>query len=219
MSVQSLVNFGVPGQNGDRSAVLQPINTQRWRVTFYNFGNPGETAPYDLTRAIKKVSTPKANFDEQALYSYISTVYIPTKVEWETMTMTFFDDIDNTVSTRVQQQVSKQHNFFDQTAARAGQNFKFEFDIDYLAGGASATGNASDPNIIKKWCVVGAFLTNFDSSELAYENAGAGEINLTIRFDNAVCFDAQGNRMGTFDHGPEIDGRIGNFSTGAGGFI
>jgi hypothetical protein len=219
MSVQSLVNFGVPGQNGDRSAVLQPINTQRFRVTFYNFGNPGESAPYDLTRAMRSTSTPKANFEEVPLYSYVSTVYIPTKVEWEPITMRLFDDIDNTVSTRVHQQVSKQHNFFDQTASRAGQNFKFEFDIDVLAGGASATGNASDPNIIKKWCVVGAFLSNYETSELSYENAGPGEITLNIRFDNAVCYDAEGNRLGTFDHGPEIDGRVGSFSTGAGGFI
>ena len=40
MTVNSLANFGVPGLNGDRSAQLQPILSNRFRVLFFNFGTP-----------------------------------------------------------------------------------------------------------------------------------------------------------------------------------
>jgi hypothetical protein len=49
------------------------------------------------------------------------------------------------------------------------------------------------------------------------EDAKPAEISMTVRFDNAILFDHNGNRMGTFSHSPEIDGRIGDFSTGIGG--
>lgn len=197
--------------------MLQPILSNRFRVVFYNFGNPGEVAPYDLTRAMRSMKRPTYKFEEQALRSYVSTVYIPTKVEFEGTTIKLFDDIDNTVTTRVQQQLSKQHNFFDQTSSRAGQNLKFEIDLDVLAGGASAGSSASDANILQKWSYVGCFITNGDFGEMSYEDVKAQEISINIRFDNVIGFDQDGNRLGTFDHGPEIDGRVGDFSTGIGG--
>lgn len=216
MSVNSLANFGVPGINGDRSAVLMPILTNRFRVIFYNFGTPGEVAPYDMTRAIKKIGTPTYNFDEAKLYSYISTVYIATRVEYEEMECALFDDIDNTVMDRVQMQLSKQQNFFDQTASRAGQNYKFEMDIQILAGGGAGA-SAQDPNAIRTWSVVGCWLKNGASSELAYEEPKPGENTLKIRFDNAIAFDQNGQQLGTFSHAAEIAGQVGDFSTGVGG--
>lgn len=214
MSVNSLINFGVPGQNGDRAAVLQPKLSNRFRVVFYNFGNPGETAPYDMTRACRSVTRPKPKFNSETLYSYISTVYIATRAEWQSISLKVFDDIDNSTSRRIQQQLSKQQNFFDQTASRAGENYKFELDVDVLAGGASATGNAVDPNVVEKWSIVGAYLEDVDLGELSYENSKAMEISMTIKFDNATIFDHNGQRMGTFSHTPEIDGRIGDITTG-----
>lgn len=217
MSVNSLTNFGVPGQGGERSAVLQPILSNRYRVVFYNFGDPGVAAPYELTRGVRTVTRPTYRFDSVDLRSYVSTVYIATRVEFEEGRLVLFDDIDNTTQSRVQQQISKQQNMFDQTASRAGQNYKFEMDIDVLAGGASAGQTAADPNVIQKWCLVGCFLTNAEMGELTYNDANPMEIQLSYRFDNAICFDQDGNRLGTFDHQPEIDAKAGNSSTGIGG--
>jgi hypothetical protein len=218
LSINALTNFGVPGLNGDRSAVLQPKLSQRFRVTFFNFGEPGEVAPYDLTRGIQSVSRPSYKFDQQALHSYVSTVYIATKVEFnQPLKVKLFDDIDNTVSRRVQQQISKQHNFFDQTSSRAGENYKFEMDVDVLAGGGAAAGGGIEGNVLERWSIVGCFIANQSNGDLGYAESKALEIDLDIYFDNAILFDQNGNRLGTFDHSPEIDGRIGDFSTGIGG--
>jgi len=217
-SINSLIAFGVPGLNGDRSAALQPKLSQRFRVTFYNFGDPGEVAPYDLTRAIQKIDRPSYKFDTVTIRSYVSTVYIASKVEFvQPLKIRLLDDIDNTVSRRVQQQLSKQHNFFDQTSSRAGENYKFEIDVDVLAGGGAASTGNIEGNVIERWSVVGCFLGGSQSGELDYTDSKAMEINLDVQFDNAILFDHNGNRLGTFDHSPEIDGRIGDFTTGVGG--
>jgi len=214
MSINSLINFGVPGQNGDRAAVLQPKLSNRYRVVFYNFGTPGETAPYDLTRAMRSIGRPNYKFQQSPLHSYLSTVYIATRVEFDPISLSLFDDIDNSTSRRIQQQISKQQNFFDQTASRAGENYKFEIDVDVLAGGASATGSATDPNIVEKWSIVGAFVESAEFGELTYEDSKPMEIKMSVRFDNAICFDHKGNRMGTFSHTPEIAGQVGDITTG-----
>jgi len=217
MSVNSLQNFGVPGMNGERSPLLQPVLSNRFRVLFYNFGDPGDTAPYDLTRAIKSVTRPTASMEAATLYSYNSITYVQTRPEWNDLTIRFYEDIDNSVLDRIRKQRSKQFNFFDQTASRAGQNYKFEMDIDVLAGGASAGQSAQDPNIIQKWCIVGCQITGEEVGDLQYENSEPTELSLTLRFDKCTVFDENGNMLGDYDHAPQIEGMFGNSSTGIGG--
>lgn len=217
MSINSLSRFGVPGQNGDRSAVLMPKFSNRFRVTVFNFGNPGEVAPYDMTRAIKSIGRPKVTTTPTTIYSYMSSVYLATRFEWQETTMKVWDDIDNTTARRIQQQISKQQNFFDQTGSRAGENYKFEMHVDVLAGGGFAGASASDPNIIEQWELDGCFIINSDLGELTWDDAKPLDMSLGIRFDNAVMFDHNGNRLGTFDHQTEVDSRQGDFTTGIGG--
>lgn len=215
-AINSLANFGVPGQNGNRSAVLQPILSNRFRVVFFNFGVPGEPAPYDMTRQVRMVDRPNLTFNIETLYSYVSTVYINTRAEWQSMNITFIDDITNSVGIRVQEQVAKQQNFFDQTMSRAGENYKFEMDIDVLAGGQSAGASAADPNIIQKWCYAGCQIETMNLNQLTYENATAMEITLSLRYDNVIGFNQDGIRMGQFSHQEEIQSRSGVSSTGQG---
>jgi len=220
MTVNSLSNFGVPGVNGDRSAVLQPIFSNRYRTLFFNFGLGNEPAPYDMTRQTRKVGRPQLNFYEQAIYSYVSTVYVATRAEWQEMTITLFADITNSAMRRVQNQVSKQQNFFDQTMSRAGENYKFELDLDVLAGGASAGGTAADPNIIQKYSYAGCWIKSYNFGEMTYEDVNAMEIELTIRYDNVIAFDQNGLRMGTYRQTDEIQAQegVGSIGIGGGGF-
>jgi hypothetical protein len=216
MTVNSLANFGVPGLDGSRSAVLQPVISNRFRVLFFDFGTPGEVAPYDLTRQVLRMGRPNLVFEQQTLYSYVSTVYINTRAEWQELNLVFRDDITNSAMRRVQEQVAKQNNFFDQTVSRAGENYKFEMDLDILAGGQSAGGSAADPNIIQKWCFAGCQIVNEDLGEMNYDEAAPVDITLTLRYDNVIGFNQDGFRMGVFSHNPEIITQSGVLSTGVG---
>lgn len=219
MAINSLSNFGVPGLNNDRSAALQPLLSNRVRVTFYNFGTPGEVAPYALTRACKSVRRPTYTFEESALYSYTSVTYIATRVEFGETEAVFWDDIDNSAQRRVQQQLSKQQNFFDQTASRAGQNYKFEMDVDMLAGGAGQGSSSNDPNVIQRWSFVGCWLKSANNGDATWDESRPMTITCGIRFDNCIVYDQDNLQMGDFDHQPEIDGLLGIFSTGSGGIL
>lgn len=209
----SLTNFGTPGLNGDRSAVFQPIFKNRFRITTYNFGSTNEVAPYDMTRQCKGVTIPKQTFEEQKLYTYSMPTYVVNRAEWEPITLKFHDDINNTVFGRIQNQLAKQMNFFDQTFSRAGENYKFDMDIDVLAGGASAGGSSFDPNIVRKYSIAGAMLLSPEYGEMATEDQAPTEISITVRFDNCVTFDQNGNQLGTFSHDAEISSQTGILTT------
>lgn len=216
-SVNSLSNFGVPGLNGDRAPVLQPVLSNRFRATFYNFGASSEPAPYDMTRQVRRFTRPNVSFDVQPIWTYVSPVYISTRAEIQEVNVVFLDDITNSVMRRVENQKSKQQNFNDQTLARSGSNYKFEMDLDILAGGTSAGQSASDPNILQKWCFSGCQIVSADYGEMNYDNANPVEINTTIRCDNVIGFDQFGNQMGTYSHSQEIQSQSGVSSTGVGG--
>jgi hypothetical protein len=219
MSLNSLTNFGVPGLNGERSAQFQPILSNRYRALFYNFGSvsDGAVAPYDLTRQMRRIGRPQLEFEVQTLYSYVSTVYIGTRGEWGTVDVVLVDDIENTVQRRVQNQVAKQQNFSDQTMSRAGENYKFEIDLDVLAGGQSAGGTAADPNILQKWCYVGCHIVSMNLGEMSYEEAAPMEVTMTLRYDNVIGFDQNGSTMGGIGtHTQEINNSEGLSSTGIG---
>ena len=217
MTINSLANFGIPGLNGDRSAVYQPVFPFKFRALFYNFGQTSEPAPYDMTRQIRVFPQPQQQNEAQTLYSYVSTVYVASRAEWQEMTVEFYDDITNSVMRRCEGQLSKQQNFFDQTTSRAGENYKFEMDLDLLGGGASAGGNVADPNIIRKWCFSGVWITANDYGQMAQDDKTPMNISLTLRYDNVVGFDQNGVRMGGFSHTGEIQGQQGALSTGTGG--
>lgn len=217
--INSLANFGVPGLAGERSAALQPLMTNKFRVLCYNFGSVGEIAPYDMTRQTARISRPGFEFETITMWSYLSAVYVSTRPEWRTMTWVLRDDVMNSAMARVMNQNAKQFNHFDQTSSRAGENYKFEMDLDLLAGGATA-GGTNDPNILQKWCFAGCQITGFETGEMNYQDAQALEITLTIRFDNCIGFMQNGIRMGTYSHTGEIAGQIGIGATSAasGGF-
>jgi len=217
MSLNSLISFGVPGPNGERTPILQPMLSDRFRMIFYNFGDTGSTGPYDMTRAIKSCGQPTPTFGTWNVWSYMSQHKGVTRPEWGDIDVVMSDDIDNQAQRRIQQQMGKQFNFFDQTASRAGENYMFEMDIDILSGGASAGFAAADPVILRKWCVVGCSITTASQGDLSYDGSEPLTTNFSVMFNNATCFDGNGQLLGGFDHGPEHNARSGNFSLGVGG--
>lgn len=215
-----LSRMGVVGPNGERSPVLAPILSHKFRVTFYGIGGPtSDPVPYDLTRQIQSIDLPSISVSEATINSYVSELYIPTYSRFSgPLNITFIDDITNSVSELLYSHMYRTHNFFDVTHTRAAENPKFSMDIDILAGGASASDQASDPNVLRKYCVGGCFLTSLNEGNMAYQNQAVKTINTSMRFDTCIVFDHNGNRLGKdVTHSTEIDQQLGDQVTGIGG--
>lgn len=218
MSINSLANFGTPGLDGSRSAVYQPVLTYRYRVIAYGIGASPGPAPYAFTRQVESVDLPQVTFPVINLDSYVSRARIAGRGQWSgEMSIVFKDEISNAIRELLEGQVSKQKNFYDQTESRAGENYMFEMDVQFLAGGATAGSSNSDPNVLRTYSYSGCFISALNDGQMTYDSDdGVKKIETTIAYNNVVMFNENGTRMGAFSHTPEITGRIGVLSVGLG---
>jgi hypothetical protein len=176
--VETLSKFGVP-INGTRTGQFQPKIRHRFRVRVINFGPIA--GGLELTQQVINAARPNVSFEATPLHIYNSIMYFSGKATWQNLQLEIRDDITNSVSRLVGHQLQKQMNFFEQTSAAAGINYKFTTIIEILDGG--------NEDVFEQWTLEGCFLQSVDYQQLAYESSEAVTISLTIRFDNATLAD------------------------------
>ena len=69
---------------------------------------------------------------------YNSKVYLAGKHTWEPITLNLREDVNNNVQKLVGEQLQKQFDFFEQSAAASGSDYKFLTRIEILDGGNGA---------------------------------------------------------------------------------
>ena len=89
------------------------------------------------------VTRPQLGFDQITLDVYNSRVYMAGKHTLEPITITLRDDVNNSVSKLVGEQIQKQFDFFEQSSAASGIDYKFTGRIEMLDGG----NGQSAPNV------------------------------------------------------------------------
>jgi hypothetical protein len=82
----------------------------------------------------------------------------------------------------VGEQLQRQFDFFEQSSAQAGIVYKFTTKIEMLDGG----NGADTPIVLETWELYGCYLQSVNYNELNYSDSGAVEINMTLRYDNAL---------------------------------
>ena len=183
MAISTLTKLSVPLAN-DTSAnsqgLLMPKLQYRFRVTLENFGVSAETQ--ELTKQVVEASRPTLSFDPMTLDVYNSRVYLAGKHTWDPVTITLRDDVNGNVQKLVGEQLQKQFDFFEQSSAASGQDYKFTQRIEILDGG----NGANTPGVLETWELYGCFLTNVDYGSLNYANNDAVTVSLSIQYDNAV---------------------------------
>jgi len=178
---QSLFNMTVAGDNaGGNQGLLMPKLQFRFRVNFINLGlgNDG----LSLTKQVMECQRPNLSFDEITLNVYNSRIYLAGKHTWAELTMTIRDDASGTVSTALGDQLQKQMDFVEQASAAAGQDYKFETNIQVLDGGNGTYA----PVVLEEWQLYGCFLKSANYQTLNYATSEAVTIQLAMRYDNAV---------------------------------
>jgi hypothetical protein len=207
MAISTLSKFTVPLANDQSSAsqgLLMPKLQYRFRVILENFGV--STPRSELTKQVVDCSRPNLTFDNVTLDVYNSKVYMAGKHTWDPITINIRDDVNNAVSKLVGEQVQKQFDFFEQSSAVSGIDYKFTSRIEMLDGG----NGASTPNVLETWELYGAYVESVNYNTLAYATSDPVTITLNIRYDNAIQT-PQGTGIGT-----AVTRTLGTLATGGG---
>jgi hypothetical protein len=208
MTISTLTKFSVPLDSNQSSAsqsLLMPKLQYRFRVTLQNFGVTTPTT--ELTKQVMDVTRPSVTFEEITLDVYNSKVYLAGKHSWEAITLNLREDVNGNVQALVGEQLQKQFDFYEQSSAASGIDYKFTTVIEILDGG----NGQFVPNVLETFELYGCFIQNANYNSLNYTENSPVNITLSIRFDNAIQ-SPQGTGVGT-----NVGRTIGALSIGAGG--
>ena len=184
--IVTLNKFGVPtAGNTSGSGILMPKLKYRFRITFdENFGELPVSESLVITQNVQNITRPKLNHEEVILDSYNSRMYIQGKHSWDPITVTVRDDLSNGTSRAVGRQLQRQFNHFQQRTPASGSDYKFRTSIEVLDG--------TNADAVEWWVCEGCFIQGVDYSDGDYTATDPVQITMTIRFDNATQYDAQG---------------------------
>jgi|TARA_X000000950_G_scaffold30789_1_gene33286 hypothetical protein len=189
MAVSTLSNITVPlagGQSATTQGLLMPKLQYRFRVSLENFGVSTPTT--ELTKQVIDVTRPTVAFEPIQIDVYNSKAYLAGKHTWSPITLNLREDVNREVQKLVGEQLQKQFDFFEQSSAASGQDYKFTTRIEILDG---ANGNTT-PTVLETFELYGCFVTNANYNTLAYANNEPVTITLEMQYDNAIQTDAEG---------------------------
>ena len=164
----------------------------RFRVTLDNFGVAGNPTT-ELTKQVMNVSRPELSFEEIKLGVYNSTVKLAGKHSFADAKLTLRDDVTNAVTKKVGEQLQKQFDFFEQSGAASGIDYKFLMRVEILDGG----NGAFTPTVLEGFEFQGCWIKTVTYQGGDYTSAtDPMDIALTICYDNALQVDAAGALQG-----------------------
>lgn len=202
MSISTLSKLTVPlasDQSASSQGLLMPKLQYRFRVSLENFGVSTPTT--ELTKQVVDITRPTVDFADMDIHVYNSTVRLAGKHNWNDLTLNLRDDVSGNVQKLVGEQLQKQFDFYEQSSAASGIDYKFTTRIEILDGG----NGANTPNILETWEIYGCYVKNANYQTLAYANNEPVTVQLSIRYDNAIqspvgtgVGTAVGRSLGTF---------------------
>ena len=207
MSISTLSKISVPLDNQSSSSsqgLLMPKLQYRFRVTLENFGQTTPTT--ELTKQVIDCTRPQVSFEEIELPVYNSRAYLAGRHSWEAVELNLRDDANGNIQKLVGEQLQKQFDFYEQSSAASGIDYKYTTRIEILDGG----NGQFTPNVLETFELYGCFVQNVNYNSLGYANNEPMSVTLSIRYDNAIQT-PQGTGIGT-----DVGRTIGALSTGGG---
>lgn len=183
MAISTLSKLTVPlasDQSATSQGLLMPKLKYRFRVTLENFGF--NTPTTELTKQVQDVTRPTIAFDPITIDVYNSRVYLAGKHTWSPIALNVRDDVTGAVSKLFGEQLQKQFDFFEQSSAASGIDYKFLTRIEILDGG----NGAQAVNVLETWELYGCYLENVNYNNLAYNANEPVLITGSIKYDNAI---------------------------------
>lgn len=209
-TLSSLKNFTVPlpggGQSSTSQGLLMPKLKYRFRVSLENFGAGYSST--ELTKQVMNVGRPGVQFDNVELNVYNSKINYAGRYTWADVQLVVRDDVQGNVSKLVGSQIQKQFDFFEQSSAASGTDYKFTTRIEILDGG---NGGQAGAGVLETFVMYGCYLQNTVYSNTDYSVSDPVDITLTIKYDNAMQIDGSDTPKGL---GEFIGRTIGQLATG-----
>lgn len=208
MAISSLSKFSVPlpsGQSATSQGLLMPKLKYRFRVSLENFGVTKPTT--ELTKQVMNVTRPGVSFDNIELNVYNSKINYAGRYTWTDISLVVRDDVSGEVSRLVGEQIQKQFDFFEQSSAASGIDYKFLTRIEILDGG----NGANEVRVLETFELYGCYLQNTVYSNTDYSSSDPIDITLTIKYDNAIQVDGAGQPRGI---GASVGRAFGSLATG-----
>ena len=193
MSISTLSKITVPldsSQSASNQGLLMPKLQYRFRVTLENFGVSADTQ--ELTKQVVDVSRPNVNFEQMTLDVYNSKVFLAGKHTWQEVSLNLRDDVNGNVQKMVGEQLQKQFDFFEQSAAASGSDYKFVTKIEITDG----ANGANTVNVLETFELYGCYIESANYNQLAYQTSEPVTVTLALRYDNAIQT-PQGTGVGT----------------------
>jgi hypothetical protein len=183
MSIATLSKMTVPLGSGDSpvsQGLLMPKLQYRFRLSFNNFGVSTPTT--ELTKQVIDVTKPTVSFDPIVLDVYNSRVNLAGKHTWDPISVNLREDVNNNVQRLVGEQLQKQVDFYEQSSAASGLDYKFTTVIEILDGG----NGAHVATVLETFELYGCFIENAAYNSLNYSASEPVTVTLSIRYDNAI---------------------------------
>ena len=147
---------------------------------FENFGVSTPTT--ELTKQVISAARPNVSFAPQKIEIYNSTVNYAGKYTWAPIAVNLRDDVTGAVSKLVGEQMQKQFDFFEQSSAASGADYKFTMRIEMLDGG----NGANAVTVLETWECYGCFVVSANYQSIAYSEQTPAQIDLSIQMDNCI---------------------------------
>jgi hypothetical protein len=190
MPIASLNRFTVPlstNQSSNTQGLLMPKLRYRFRVTLDGFGVAG-TPSTEMTKQVMNVSRPQVTFEEIKLNVYNSTVKLAGRHSFTDAKLVLRDDVTGAVSRKVGEQLQKQFDFYEQSGAASGVDYKFRMRVEITDGG----NGAYEPTSLESFEFLGCFVKMAEYQGGDYSNNEPMDITLTITYDNAIQLNRPG---------------------------
>lgn len=191
MPITTLTNISVPlGEGTTNQALLMPKLQYRFRVLFEGFGLSSDSSDgiREISRQVVDVTRPNLTFEQITIDVYNSRTYLAGKHTWEPITLNLREDANNNIQKMVGQQLQRQFDFYEQSSAVAGGTYKFKTKIEILDGGNGAFA----ARVLDSYHLVGCYVESANYNTLNYATNDPVTVSLSIRYDNAIQFGADG---------------------------
>tara|TARA_A200000113_G_scaffold108373_1_gene97272 strand:+ start:6574 stop:7203 length:630 start_codon:yes stop_codon:yes gene_type:complete len=193
MAISTLSKLTVPldsNASASNQGLLMPKLQYRFRVSLENFGVSSPST--ELTKQVMDITRPNVSFEQMTVDIYNSKVFLAGKHTWEPITLQLREDVSNNVQKLVGEQLQKQFDFFEQSSAASGADYKFVTRIEILDGG----NGANTATVLETFELYGCYLENANYNTLNYATSEVVTTSLSIRYDNAIQT-PQGTGLGT----------------------